>query len=72
MTKTEIVRIVKEVTENGRTVIITPKAMSSVFSQLAIENVPGIQAEESINGQLYGMSVKSKDGKYSDIRILGY
>lgn len=72
MTKTEIVKTVKEAISLGKTVIITPKSMASVFSQLDIENVPGIQAEESIDGQLYGMSVKSKDGKYSDIRILGY
>ena len=72
MTKTEIVNAVREAVNSGKTVIITPEAMTSVWSQLEIENVPGIQAEESINNQLYGLSIQSETGKYSSIHVLGY
>ena len=72
MTKTEIVNTVKEAISLGKTVIITPESMTSVWSQLEIEDVPGIQAEKSIGNQLYGMSVKNEAGEYSRIRILGY
>ena len=71
MTKTEIINTVKKAITLGETVIITPEAMMSVWSQSEIENVPHISANEKINGKLYGLSVKS-DETYSPINILGY
>lgn len=71
MTKTEIVNAVKEAINLGKTVIITPEAMMSVWSQPEIENVPHLSANEEINGKLYGLSVKSKE-TCSPISILSY
>ena len=71
MTKTEILNEVRDAINNGKTVIITPKATASVWSQPEIEKIPNISANEEINNKLYGITV-SKNRTYSPVSILDY
>lgn len=71
MTKTEILNAVRDAINNGKTIIITPKATAPVWSQPEIENIPNISANEEINNKLYGITV-SKNGTYSPVSILDY